>query len=251
MGASGKVGQLVVRQVLDDAGLTLVAAMTREGSPSIGADAGELAGREACGVALTPPHHVDADVVVDFSVPEGLVAWMKVQQTPTPLVTGTTGLDPDQQAERDAWSERAPVVAASNFATGVVVLRSLLQHAAQKLDDWDLQIVEAHHRHKRDAPSGTALTLAETLQSVRGGTILDAPIDGLTPQDPAAIGVHSIRSGETTGWHSVWLEGVGERIELSHTATSRSAFSDGALRAARWIIGQPPGCYDLPDVLNL
>ncbi len=251
MGASGRVGQLVVRQVLDDPGLTLVAAMTREGSPSIGADAGALTGGEACGVTLTPPHHVDADVVVDFSVPEGLVAWMKAQQTPTPLVTGTTGLDPDQHAQRVAWSERAPVVAASNFATGIVVLRSLLQHAARKLEDWDLEILEAHHRHKRDAPSGTALTLAETLHDVRGGTLLTDPVDGVSPRDPTTIGVHSIRSGETTGWHSVWLEGVGERLELSHTATSRSAFSAGALRAARWVIGQPPGCYDLPDVLNL
>lgn len=251
MGATGRVGQLVVRQVLDDASLTLVAAMTHPGSASIGTDAGVLTGGEACGVTIRPAHHVDADVVVDFSVPEGLVAWMKVQQTPTPLVTGTTGLDPDQHAQLVAWSERAPVVAASNFATGVVVLRSLLQQAAAKLEDWDLEILEAHHRHKRDAPSGTALTLAETLQAVRGGEVLREPVDGVSPRDTGTVGVHSIRAGETTGWHSVWLEGVGERLELSHTATSRSAFSAGALRAARWVMDQPPGCYDLPDVLNL
>ncbi len=251
MGASGRVGQLVVRQVLKDPGLTLAAAMTHGDSASIGADAGAMTGGEACGVTVTPPQAVDADVVIDFSVPKGLMAWLEVQETPVPLVTGTTGLNSEERARLVGWSDRAPVVAASNFATGVVVLRSLLQQAASKLEDWDLEILEAHHRHKRDAPSGTALTLAETLQSVRGGTVLRDPVHGAETRDPSTIGVHSIRAGETTGWHSVWLEGVGERLELSHTATSRSAFSAGALRAARWIIHQPPGCYDLPDVLNL
>jgi len=194
---------------------------------------------------------VEADVVIDFSVPEGLVEWMVTQSTPVALVTGTTGLNPDQQAALTDWSERAPVVAASNFATGIVILRSLLHQAAQRLDDWDVEILEAHHRHKRDAPSGTAITLAETLKDARGGSVVCGREGATGPRAPEEIGVHSIRAGETTGWHSVWLAGSGERLELSHTATSRSAFSAGALRAARWVVDKPPGVYDLPDVLEL
>jgi 4-hydroxy-tetrahydrodipicolinate reductase len=251
MGATGRVGRRVVEQVLNEPDLTLVAAMTHHGSSALGQDAGALVGQPECGVDISPVQAVDADVVIDFSVPQGLVDWMGQQSTPTPLVTGTTGLSADQQAELRAWSERAPVVAASNFATGIVILRSLLHQAAQRLEDWDVEILEAHHRHKRDAPSGTALTLAETLQDARGGRVICGREGEAGPRAQEEIGIHSIRAGETTGWHSVWLAGAGERLELSHTATSRSAFSSGALRAARWVIHQPPGTYDLPDVLEL
>lgn len=251
MGATGRIGRLVVDHVLNEPDLTLVAAMTHPGSASLGQDAGGLIGQPLCGVEIGPIQSVDADVVIDFSVPEGLAEWMHQQSTPIPLVTGTTGLNADQQDKLCAWSKNAPVVAASNFATGIVILRSLLRQAAQRLDDWDVEILEAHHRHKRDAPSGTALTLAETLQDTRGGRVICGREGETGPRAQEDIGVHSIRAGETTGWHSVWFEGTGERLELSHTATSRSAFSAGALRAARWVIHQPPGVYDLPDVLEL
>jgi 4-hydroxy-tetrahydrodipicolinate reductase len=179
------------------------------------------------------PDALDADVIIDFSTPDGLLRLL--DHASCPVVSGTTGVVlPDRVA--------VPFLHAANFSLGVAVLARLVREAAAALPSWDVELVELHHRHKRDAPSGTALRLIDGL---------GAPVSGRTgPRVPGEIGVHAVRGGDIVGEHRVYLCGPGERIELAHVATHRGLFAAGAVTAARWIVGKPPGRYQIEDVLG-
>jgi len=253
---AGRMGRLVIGEVLDAPDLELVAAFTAPGTPELGADAGELVGRGPRGVRVTTLDGgpIDADVAVDFSHPSG-VASAVAQLGATPLVSGTTGLDDVAAAALDRHAARAPVLHAANFSTGVNVLLDLVARAARALPDYDVEIVESHHRHKRDAPSGTALALGRAAADARGRRLEELAVHGRsgdTGERPVGqIGLHALRLGDVAGEHEVFLAGPGERVALAHLATSRATFAQGALRGARWLVGRPPGRYDMRDVLGL
>jgi 4-hydroxy-tetrahydrodipicolinate reductase len=216
-GASGRMGRMVLEQVKD---------------------ASDLALAWACGRDL--PADLDADVIVDFSTPDGLRRL--VQRARAPVVSGTTGL-PTPEAPGLA------VLHAANFSLGVAVLARLAREAARTLPEWDVEIVEVHHVRKQDAPSGTALRLAD---AVREGRAAPMPLaHGRTgPRVPGELGMHALRGGDVIGEHTVHLFGPNERIMLGHVATTRSLFAAGALRCARWLVGRAPGRYSVEDVLT-
>ncbi len=198
-----------------------------------------------------------ADVVIDFSAPEVTPALAALcLRHGKPLVIGTTGHTEAQKAELRACAARLPVVWSANYSTGVNLLFWLTRRAAEILGaDYDLEIVEMHHRHKKDAPSGTAVRLAEILAAARGVALEAALRHGrrgwVGERSPAEIGLHAIRGGDVVGEHTVIFAAAGERVELTHKASSRETFALGALRAARWVVGRPPGLYDMQDVLGL
>lgn len=254
------MGRALIGLVLDTDGLQLVAATESESSTVLGQDAAALAGRQPCGIAVRanlPSAFADADVVVDFTRPDGtLDAIEALQLKPKPLITGTTGMNPAQQERLQSYSEKAAVIQAANFSVGVNVCIRLTELAAQVLDqDADIEVIEAHHRHKVDAPSGTALRLGRAAADVTGRS-LDADavytrVGQTGPRPPRAIGFSTIRAGDIVGDHTVLLACEGEQVEIRHRATSRANFAQGALRAARWATTQAPGLYDMPDVLGL
>jgi 4-hydroxy-tetrahydrodipicolinate reductase len=250
------MGRLVVHQVLEASDLTLVVAAASPTSDALGVDAGVLAGHREAGVPITPVDagFSNARVVVDFALPKGTLSALP-HLGARALVTGTTGLDADQQSLLDAHAANGPLLHASNFSTGVNVLLALVALAARTLPDFDLEIVEAHHTRKVDAPSGTALALARAGADSRGVSLDAVRRDGRVgqtgPRPPGEIGLHAIRAGSITGHHEVWFGGASEHLVLTHTAGSRDLFATGALRAARWIADQPAGTYSMADVLGL
>lgn len=257
LGATGRMGRLVIDEVVRTEGLVLAAAITRAGSTHLGTDAGQLAGAGSAGVAiatLSDDAFAGCDVVIDFSSP-GALSRALPHLGSAALVTGTTGLDADLIDALVQRSQDHAILIAANFSTGVTLLRDLVERAARALPDYDLEILEAHHRHKRDAPSGTALALGEDAARGRGWELSEVAVHGrggeVGPRPAKEIGFHAIRGGGIIGEHQVWLTGAGERISLSHSAIQRSTFAEGAVRAARWIAGRPAGRYGLRDVLGL
>ena len=195
-----------------------------------------------------------ADVAIDFSYADAATSICEVAiKSKTPLVIGTTGHSAKQRDDIVAASKQIPVVLASNFSVGVNALFALTENAAKILgDDFDLEIVETHHRMKKDAPSGTAKTLAEILQRARQTRILRHGREGIVGErGKSEIGIHSVRGGDVVGDHTVIFAGQGERLELTHRASSRETFARGAIRAAGWVIGKSPGLYDMRDMLGL
>ncbi len=241
LGATGRMGRLVVAEVLTAPDFTLVAAWA---SRATGQDAGILSGGGAAGLAVCAPGPVAADVVIDFSAPGALVAAMP-HLIGRPLVCGTTGLDDSARAALDAHARTAPQVVASNFSAGIAVLTRLVAEAAACLPDYDVEIVELHHRGKRDAPSGTALALGRAAAPDRRPT---HGRQGVALRQQAEIGFHAVRLGDVVGEHTVWLAGDGERLQLGHIATDRRTFAAGALRAARHLVERPPGRVALTDL---
>ena len=203
------------------------------------------------GVTVTAWTHArPADVVIDVSMPGGLAA-ASAAVGGAAVVRGVTGVDPT--IDEAAWASRGALLATANFSTGVHVLADLVARAARALPDHDIEIVEQHHRHKADAPSGTALLLARAAATARGQTLDDAIYGrhGQTGARGGAIAIHALRLGDVPGDHEVWFGGDGERLKLGHVATHREVFAVGALRAARWIAGRPAGRYTMADVLGL
>lgn len=252
---AGRMGRLVAGEVLSAGDLELVGIHGRVHSDAIGIDVGVLAGLPPCGISVSAlPARLDADVVVDVSAPEGLRATLRSLDGAA-LVTGTTGIPDALQRDLESYASRAPVVQAANFSTGVNLLLDLVARAARALPDYDIEIVEAHHRHKRDAPSGTALALGRAAAAGRGALLADLAVHGRvgdTGERPVGpIGFHALRLGDVVGDHAVWLGGPGERLCLGHVATSRRTFAQGAVRATRWIVGRPPGVHGMADVLGL
>ena len=248
LGATGRMGRLVLAELLDDPGMVVAAAAARRA----GEDVGTLAGREPVGVATGPfAALAGCDVVIDFSLPEALAAALP-GLAGVPLVTGTTGLPPAVQAAVDAHAETAPVVQAANFSLGVNLLLDLVRRAAAALPESDVEVVETHHRLKRDAPSGTALALGAAVERGRGPLVAVHGREGLVgPRGAAEIGFHALRGGDVVGEHTVWFLADGERLSLSHGATSRRTFARGAIRAARWVRGRAAGRSGMAEVLGL
>ncbi|MDO5621709.1 MAG: 4-hydroxy-tetrahydrodipicolinate reductase [Paracoccus sp. (in: a-proteobacteria)] len=259
-GASGRMGQMLLREVLASNQARLVAALERPGSDWIGRDAGVALGGQPVGVTVTDDAVAAiarAQAVIDFTAPAATVAFAELTaQARAVHVIGTTGLSATDLAALKAAARHAPIIRAGNMSLGVNLLTALTRRVAAALGmDWDIEVVEAHHRHKVDAPSGTALMLGEAAAEGRGTTLdaLRTPArEGMTgPRRPGSIGFAAIRGGDVVGEHDVIFAGEGERVMLRHIATDRAIFARGALRAALWGQDKGPGEYDMMDVLGL
>jgi 4-hydroxy-tetrahydrodipicolinate reductase len=257
-GAGGRMGRSIVQMVHEAEDLTLAAAVDAEGSPLLGRDAGELAGVARIGVPLSARIEdlAQADVVIDFSLPVALPRlFMFLTERPLPLVVATTGLDASLTGQIDVLARSLPLIAAPNYSMGVAVLCHLAEQAAALLPEFDLEIVEMHHRHKVDAPSGTALGLLDAAARGRDLNGRELAVYGRKGQTGARsqreIGVMTLRGGDVIGDHTLHLAGAGERLELTHRASNRALFARGALRAARYVATQKPGRYTMPQVLGL
>lgn len=261
LGAAGRMGRTLVTVIAETEGAVLSGAVEREGSEAIGQDAGLLAGIGTSGVLITDDIDAalaGADGIIDFTAPAASVA-MAERAAGGALVhvVGTTGCTTDQDAAIAASAERTPIVKSGNMSLGVNLLAGLVEKAARALgpDAFDIEILEMHHKHKVDAPSGTALLLGEAAAKGRGISLADNSVrvrDGHTgPRPEGTIGFATLRGGSVTGEHSVILAGEGERIEISHLATDRAIFARGAVRAALWAKDRTPGLYTMADVLGL
>lgn len=261
VGASGRMGQALIRIVHETPGVRLHAAIGREGSPYIGQDAGILAGVGPIGVAVTTDPlkaFVDAEGVLDFTTPATSVTYAGLAaQARIVHVIGTTGCSPDDEEKFKAAARHARIVKSGNMSLGVNLLGVLTMQAARALPaaGWDIEIVEMHHKHKVDAPSGTALLLGEAAAKGRGIDLTSQSVrvrDGHTGPRPAGtIGFATLRGGSVVGDHSVLLAGEGEIVTLSHSARDRSIFARGAVTAALWARDKKPGFYSMLDVLGL
>jgi len=260
VGAAGRMGRMLIDEVNATPGAKLAAAAERPGHDCIGRDAGTLAGLKPLGVAVADkPEAVFAasDVVIDFTVPTATLAHAALAaKHKAALVIGTTGFAPDQAKKVAAAARVVPIVWAANMSLGVNLLLALTQRVAKALGpDYDIEILEMHHKHKVDAPSGTALALGEAAATGRGvklATVAARGRDGLTgARKPGAIGFAALRGGDVVGDHYVIYAGEGERLELVHKASSRKIYSRGAVRAALWLKGKKPGLYGMDDVLGL
>ncbi len=261
-GAAGRMGSRVLALAHEAGDFRVVGALERPGHAALGHDAHAPLGLAPAGVpiatSLGDAAWRAADVVVDFSSPEGTLATLAAAAgRPRGWVIGTTGLSPAQKAEVARLVGPTPAVVTSNMSAGVTLLLAVVEDLARRLPDFDIEITEAHHKHKKDAPSGTALSLGEAAARGRGVTLEQAGVftrHGQTGERPAgAIGFQAIRGGDIVGEHAVMLAGAGERIEVIHRAHSRDTFVAGALRAARWVAapGRTPGVYDMRQVLGL
>lgn len=259
-GAAGRMGRMLVAAVAARADCRLAAALERQGSAAIGVDAGVLAGIDAAGVSVgddAAEAFSAADVAIDFTTPEASCAHAAAAAAAgRAIVIGTTGLSPEQHGELEAAARDVPVVWAPNFSVGVNLTLRLLAQAAEVLgEDADVEIVEMHHRHKVDAPSGTALRMGEVLADTLGRDLDLVAEHGRSGRTGARgrerIGFHALRGGDVVGDHTVVFAAEGERIEITHRASDRMTFAAGAVRAAVWAAARPPGRYDMDDVLGL
>jgi 4-hydroxy-tetrahydrodipicolinate reductase len=258
-GASGRMGRMLVEAIAAAPGATLSGALDRAGSDAIGQDAAAFAGQPA-GVVISADLATGlagADVLIDFTRPEGTLEHLAYcAEHGIKLVIGTTGFDDaGKQAIREA-AEKTAIVFAPNMSVGVNVTLKLLQMAAKSLSaGYDIEIIEAHHRHKVDAPSGTALKMGEVIADALGRDLKDCAVygrEGVTgARDPSTIGFATIRGGDIVGDHTVLFAGDGERIEISHKSSSRVTYAHGAIRAAQFLADKTTGLYDMQDVLDL
>ncbi len=259
-GAGGRMGRMLVKTIAETPGVTLSGAFDQKGAPTLGRDAGVLAGIPALGVPVLDdplPLFAQADGVVDFTAPAATVQYAALAaQARIAHVIGTTGLSGEDLAKIEAASRHAAIVRSGNMSLGVNLLASLVRKVAATLgEEFDIEIVEMHHNKKVDAPSGTALLLGEAAAAGRGVALADrrdAGRDGMTgARKPGAIGFASLRGGNVVGDHTVMFAGAAERIELTHRAEDRGLFARGAMRAALWARGRKPGLYSMADVLGL
>jgi len=260
VGAGGRMGRTLVQAITETEGLRLGAATEQLGSSLIGADAGEVAG---VGRLDVPIHQSideligDFDVLVDFTAPAATMHHLELcRANGRRIVVGTTGLDADQRKVIAAAAADIAIVFAPNMSVGVNLCFKLLDIAARVLgDDVDIEIIEAHHRHKVDAPSGTALRMGEVIANALDRDLQEVAVygrEGQTgPRDRKTIGFETIRAGDVVGEHSVWFAADGERVEIAHKASSRMTFARGAARACAWIAGRENGLFDMQDVLGL
>ena len=258
-GAVGRMGRTVVQALAEAGDLELGGALERSGHPLAGADAGVVAGVGERNVRIVevPADLGPFDVLVDFSHPEGVLAHLEeCARRGRPAVIGATGFDASQRDALRAFSRQVPVVVAPNMSVGVNLCLRLIESAARALgDDVDVEIIEAHHRNKVDAPSGTALRMGEVVAEALGRDLRECAVygrEGRTgARERATIGFETIRGGDIVGEHTVLFAGAGERIEITHRSSSRMNYAAGALRAARWVHGRPAGMHDMLDVLGL
>lgn len=260
VGAAGRMGCRLVSLIKESASLTLAGAVEVPGHPAIGNDAGEIAGAGYAGVPIT--HDLSSlmtrsDVIIDFSAPDATLGHLRIAtQHRRAMVIGTTGFSPSQRNELTSLANLIPCVWSPNMSVGINLICKVIADMARVLgDDYDIEVIEAHHRLKKDAPSGTALRIAEVLATAMNrdldhvGVYTRKGMIGERPKD--AIGIQTIRAGDIVGDHTILFGGIGERIEITHRASSRDTFARGALRAAMWVVKQPPGLYGMEDVLGL
>lgn len=260
LGATGRMGQAILACLAEASDLTLTGAVTEVGDPALGADAGEHAGLAALGIPLTDDRSQalhGAQVAIDFTLPTALEANVSAcSEAGSALVIGTTGLSAGQQNSLEQASHAIPIVYGRNMSVGMNVFTHFVGQAARALgEEYDVEIIESHHRHKVDAPSGTALALGEAIAAGRKRKLEELAVrtrDGqIGPRVPGTIGFSVIRGGNIVGDHSVMFIAPDERVEFTHRAADRRAFALGALRAGRWLAGRAPGFYTMADVLDL
>lgn len=258
-GSAGRMGRTLIEAVLSAGDMHLVAALEQADSPFLGKDAGELAG-VPCGVNITADFDTalaNADCLIDFTRPGGTLAHLaSCHKRGVAMVIGTTGLETEHKLVIQDASHSIPIVFAPNMAVGVNLVFKLLDTAARVLSQgYDIEVIEAHHRHKVDAPSGTALRMGEVVAEALGRDLSKCAIygrEGVTGErDPSTIGFATVRGGDIVGDHTVLFAGTGERIEITHKAASRMPYALGSLRAARFLKGRKNGLYDMQDVLGL
>jgi len=258
-GVSGRMGSLLTRLIRDNPEFLLHGGTDKPGSAAIGLDVGlaaHLAPLEVSTVDSLAATLDRANVVIDFTTPEVSVAHAQLcAEAGVPLVVGSTGFSPEAKAHMADAAKRIPLVMAPNMSVGVNLVIELAATLARRLgEDFDVEIVETHHRMKKDAPSGTAMRMAEELAKALGrerDDICTSRVGQIGERPRKEIGVQTLRGGDVVGEHTVFFLGDGERVELTHRATSREQFGRGALRAAKWILGKPPGLYDMTHVLGV
>ena len=260
-GAAGRMGRTLIEAVSQDSTARLVGAIERPGHALVGTDAGTLIGQGELGVPLTDNLEVvlreGVDVVIDFTTPASTLANIGLcRHAGTGMVIGTTGLSADQRLSLEQAGRDIAITAAANYSVGVTLSLKLLELAAKVLgDEVDVEIIEAHHRHKVDAPSGTALRMGEVVAQALGRDLKECAVygrEGYTGErDRKTIGFATVRAGDIIGDHTVMFAGTGERLEITHKASSRMTFATGAVRAANWLQNRKPGLYDMQDVLGL
>lgn len=260
VGAGGRMGKTLLEACAEKEGVAVSVATERVGSSLIGVDANELIGLEKSGITIVDSldnAEKDFDVLIDFTRPEPTMshlAWCVAHNKS--IVIGTTGFSDEEKSQIGAAAQRIPVVLAANFSVGVNLTLKLLETAAKVLgDEVDIEIIEAHHRHKVDAPSGTALAMGEVIADTLNRDLSECAVYGREghtgERDRKTIGFETIRAGDIVGEHTVYFAGIGERIEISHKASSRMTFGKGAVRAAQWLRQQSVGLYNMQDVLQL
>lgn len=260
VGAGGRMGRQLIQAVHQAEGVELGAAFEREGSSLVGADAGELAGIGSIGVKVSDnleSQVANFDLLIDFTRPEGTLKHLQIcAEHQKKMVIGTTGFDDAGKQAIQQTAEQIGIVFASNYSVGVNLVFKLLEKAAKVMGDYcDIEVIEAHHRHKVDAPSGTALSMGEHIAKTLGrdlkthGVFAREGITGERKRDE--IGFATIRAGDVVGEHSVWFADEGERVEIAHKASSRMTFAKGAVRAAQWLNTKQTGLFDMTDVLDL
>jgi 4-hydroxy-tetrahydrodipicolinate reductase len=244
------MGRELCRAALQTDGIELAGGTVEPNAPELGDDLGELCGAGRTGVTATEAPPEDAGVLIEFTTPEATVEHLSHG---LPHVIGTTGLSEEQLAEVEDATQSAPIVLAPNMSVGVNLLREVVRDLAAKLIGYDIEVVEAHHRHKKDAPSGTALFLARAAAEGRERSLEEVAVygrEGYAPREPGEIGIHALRGGTVVGEHRLVFYADGEEVEVVHRALSRRTFADGALRAARFVANAKPGLYSMADVLE-
>ncbi len=258
-GASGRMGRMLIEAVQNAPDAVLAGALDVPSSPALGLDATAFLGVNS-GVTITSDLHAGlngAQYLIDFTRPEGTIAHLRVcRELGVKLIVGTTGFSDEQKAEINEAARSIGIVVSPNMAVGVNVVFKLLAQAAKALKEgYDIEIIETHHRHKVDAPSGTALKMGEVVAEAVGRDLKECAVygrEGVTGErDPSTIGFATIRGGDVVGDHTVLFAGIGERIEITHKSSSRVTYAQGSLRAARFLAGQPHGLFSMDDVLGL
>jgi 4-hydroxy-tetrahydrodipicolinate reductase len=255
-GAAGRMGQRLVNVAQASADLKIVAAIERGDSPWLERDAGEVAGVGPIGVPITADLRPTPDVLIDFTVPAAMRHWLKAcRDRGIAMVIGTTGL---QQADHDAIdiaAQHIPILQAGNMSLGVTVMCKIVAEVARLLgDDYDVEVLEAHHRYKKDAPSGTAEMIANSILEALNRTkqnLVHGRHGGDVTRKPKEVGMHSLRVGDEVGLHTAYFASLGERLEITHKATNRDTFVHGAHKAARWLARQTPGRYTIQQMLGV
>jgi len=257
IGAAGRMGQRILSLAVESNKFDIIAAIDRKNHPDIGKDAGLLAGTKPINIKLDSIYTADADVAIDFSLPEAADKTTDYCiEKSIALVLGTTGLSDTQREKIKTASKKIPIVYATNMSVGMNVLFSLAGKVANLLgQDYDIEIIEQHHRFKKDAPSGSAITLAENICKATGrdfpGSLTHGRFGKDTLRQRNNIGIHAVRAGDIVGKHDCIFSTLGETVTLSHTAHSRDTFARGALRAAEWLVNKKPALYSMADVLGI
>jgi 4-hydroxy-tetrahydrodipicolinate reductase len=256
-GAAGRMGKRIISLAVEAGEFDLIAAVENKDHPDIGKDAGLVAGMQPINIELGSSYPDGGDVVIDFSQPAAADNTIDYcSESGAALVLGTTGLSDEQRQNLKAASQKVPVIYGTNMSVGMNVLFSLVGKVAAMLgDEYDIEIIEQHHRFKKDAPSGSALTLAENICKATSRGFPDSLVHGREGSDAlrqeGSIGMHAVRAGDITGEHSVIFGTLGEKLTLNHITHSRDTFARGALRAAKWLVGKEPDLYSMADVLGI